>query len=146
MYSTSVIIGVSAIFASQIHAIEFLAPRATSVAADKYDLVGFSPKPTSAPSPLELKARAYNLFHPRAVTTNTCGYFNADENDPYTCGANSACLWNTKYDYFGCCSVDGNGGFFLSSCQAIANPYTSCYPYSGAAGCIGSCYTENRVW
>lgn len=146
MYTTIAFVNIALFLVCQVNAIQFLAPRATDVATDNYDLIGFSPKPTTAPSPHDLRARVNRLLQPRAFTTNTCGYFNGDESNPYTCGIGSACVWNTASDYFGCCSVDGNGNFILSDCPGVANPYTSCYDYTDATDCIGACFTENRVW
>lgn len=147
MYFTNLPICLGVLVVTNVHALNFQHPRATDVATDKYDLIGFSPMPTTAPSPQDLKARANRIFQPRQnPTTNTCGYLEGDESEPYTCGFGSACIWNTAYDYFGCCSVDAGGDPIVTDCPGVANPYTSCYPYSEATNCIGACFTENRVW
>lgn len=125
-------------------AIEFPGPAATGLANEQPDGTGFTPKPTS---PAELKARYLDwnaLQRRQTIGRITYGYLEGSSEYPFTCDVGNA--MTTNGNYWGCCSTDGNGLFKVPGCAAVADPFTSCIPYTSAANCLGDCFSYNRVW
>jgi len=96
-------------------------------------ITALPPAPTRGPGAAELR-RAIDR---RQAGPVTCGWVSGRANQPFTCGAGSACVFNTKYDVFGCCAGDVSTCSLQTACFGSA--YASIYTANGyTRGCTDS--------
>lgn len=108
-----------------------------------------APAITPAPRYALPQYRALNyrgLYNRRADDGETCGYFYASADEPFTCAVGDACVSNTIDNVFGCCSTDTNGDPITLSCLDLVNAFTSCIEYKDSDSCTGDCVSYNRIW
>lgn len=64
------------------------------------------------PTPDPLAFLTAKALRPRDSTPKTCGYWNANFDEPYTCGGSYGCA--VVASLWGCCSTDSTGNFYTS--------------------------------
>lgn len=87
-------------------------PRATPSSLHRFSPDGWTPKPTSSPnlpSNVELLRRQGFELDP-----SFCGYLEGDSQAPLFCDYDSACLYDTEYNWFGCCT-----GTVIEECNLV---------------------------
>ena len=109
---------------------------------------GWTPKPTAAPifppfrgqmgmiesnrfgamqHPNDLRKRASSSTNSGSAFLATCGWYNANGQDPLYCTTSQACAYLTtsKPQWFACCPTDSNGEVDWTNCPY----YDTCYAF-----------------
>ncbi|KAB8303728.1 hypothetical protein EYC80_005111 [Monilinia laxa] len=118
----------------------------TSTASDRAPVQGgWSPKPTAAPNePLQ----ALEILKRQKSGTNTCGYFNGVESEPYTCAGAGYCAHNS-YSAIGCCTGDLDSCDIFTACVDYSLYSAVCFQAGSLTGCCNDAsypYCATYLW
>lgn len=116
------VLATSLLLACKVTAIAFQQSQPTPPVQDFLDGNGWSPRPTQKALHPNLAAiQDRDLFERQAVAA-TCGFFDADINQPYTCPSGALCGYMFDPNYLACCPYDSSGSvsFGGSDCQSAS--------------------------